>query len=154
MVDPDFNKRPDFLQLLEMLEQDGLMQQRLQVFKQVEKLFKFHGIDKAVVNNLSKKIQEKDDKINQLRQEIAVMEGGAIVEKEKKIQTQIGPDSKQLIVIQEEDTMKKSPPKVYQKIQVQPENLCHLITALKHNIQLEEIILDLRFFEDVKGEME
>jgi hypothetical protein len=25
---------------------------------------------------------------------------------------------------------------------------------LKHNIQLEEIILDLRFFEDVKGEME
>ncbi len=66
-----------------------------------------------MVNNLSKKIQEKDDKINQLRQEIAVMEGGAIVEKEKKIQTQIGPDSKQLIVIQEEDTMKKSPPKVY-----------------------------------------
>ena len=49
----------------------------------MEKLFKFHGIDKAVVNNLSKKIQEKDDKINQLRQEIAVMEGGAIVEKEK-----------------------------------------------------------------------
>lgn len=37
---------------------------------------------------------------------------------------------------------------------MQPENLCHLITALKHNIKLEEIILDLRFFEDVKGEMD
>jgi hypothetical protein len=43
------------------------MQQRLQVFKQVEKLFKFHGIDKAVVNNLSKKLKDKDEKINILR---------------------------------------------------------------------------------------
>jgi len=45
------------------------------VFKQVEKLFKFHGIDKTVVNALTKKIKEKDKRIDELRHEINKIEG-------------------------------------------------------------------------------
>jgi arsenate reductase-like glutaredoxin family protein len=56
MLEKDPIQRPDFQQLLEQLEQEGLMQKRLQIFKQVEKLLKFHGIDKEVVNSLTKKI--------------------------------------------------------------------------------------------------
>jgi hypothetical protein len=59
-------ERPNYIQLLAFLQNEGLMAQRLANFHEVQKLYKFHGIDQKIVNKLQGSIELKNKEIEKL----------------------------------------------------------------------------------------